>query len=848
MNLKAKLTISFLTACIIPLSVIGFISLDSANRALSEQAFKQLESVRELKKAQISNYFRERQADMDTLIQTVAGFKQAAFEKLKASQEIKKAYIEEYFKKCRSDITIISQNAIIEKALDSFSSLFDENGNFNKEMYDFTDEFNFKNTLKQFKEEYGYYDLMILSKQGTVVYALNRGTDLGQNALTGKLKDTALGLCFQKGLKSTTIQDFEAYPPDENNYICFIAAPIVRYDEPAGIIVLKLDKSPFNSMVQRREGMGKTGETYIVGKTDDKTAYRTDRVIKEGGVGEVKFGTDIEKALSGESGTMIKIGSGGIVELSCYAPLNIPEIRWAMISNISLEEVIAPKLKGEEDFFSEYIKRDGYPDLFLIYPDGNLFYSVAHKSDYGTNLLSGPYSDTGLAKLFQQVLKTGAFGFADVQPYPPSDGKPSIFIAQPVISENKVEFAVAVQMTDKDINEIMQERSGMGKTGRTYLVGPDKLMRSDFFSDSSTYSVKTSFANPDKERMKTESTENALAGKSGCNIISDYRGKQVLSAYAPLDVWGTTWALIAEIDGEEALAPVRHLRNMIGGSALIFILLIVIGSIKISGYISKPVQYVIQGLRNSSEQVNAASEQVSVVSQSVAEGLSEQAASLQETSSSLEEIFSLTRLNGDNALQANTFMKETSRIVNMANISMNDLSRSMSDIAKTGEEVSEIIRMIDGIAFQTNILSLNASIEAARLADSGTGFAVVADEVKTLARRSTEAAKNTSELIQKIVEKISEGSESVIKNNSVFIAVAKNVATVGNLVDKISQDSDDQTKRIGQINLAVAEIDRIIQRNAASSEESAGAAQELRAQAEDMKGFVEDLAVLIEGK
>jgi methyl-accepting chemotaxis protein len=114
MKLKAKLTISFLAACIIPLSVVGFIALNSSKRSLSEQAFRQLESIRELKKEQISSYFRERQADMDALIQTVSGFRQAAFEKLRVSQDIKKTYIEEYFKKCRSDITIISKNAIIE--------------------------------------------------------------------------------------------------------------------------------------------------------------------------------------------------------------------------------------------------------------------------------------------------------------------------------------------------------------------------------------------------------------------------------------------------------------------------------------------------------------------------------------------------------------------------------------------------------------------------------------------------------------------------------------------------------------------------------------------------------------
>jgi len=849
MKLRSKLTISFLAACIIPLSVIGLIALNSSKRSLSDQAFRQLESVRELKKVQISNYFRERQTDMDALIQTVTNFRYAAFEKLRVSQDIKKTYIEEYFKKCRSDIAIISQNAIIEKALDSFSSLFDEQGIFNKEMYDFTDEFNFKNTLKQFKEEYGYHDLMILNKQGTVVYALNKGSDLGQNALTGKLKDTALGTCFQKGLKGITIQDFEMYSPDDNQFMCFIAAPIVRNGEAAGIIVLKLNKAALNNMVQRREGMGNTGETYIVGKTDDKITYRTDRVLKEGKVGESKFGADIEKALSGESGTMIRIGSTGIAELSSYTPLNISEIHWVMISTIALEEVIAPKFDGEkEDYFFRYIRKYGYHDLFLIYPDGKIFYSVAHEEDYGTNLINGTYKDTNLAKLFRQVSETKVFGFADVQPYPPSDGKPSAFIAQPVMNQDKVEFIVAVQMTDKDINNIMQERSGMGISGKTYLVGSDKLMRSDLSSDSAKYSVKTSFANPDKERVETQSVKDALAGNKGFNIVTDYRGKKVLSAYAPLDVWGTTWALIAEIDHEEALADVIRLRNVIGGSALLFIILIIAGSLWISGYITKPVLQVIQGLKQSSEQMITVADQVAMGSQQTAKNSGEQSAAIQETSSSLEQISSTSRQNADKAGDAKKLTDDANRNIMQANNAVSELSQAMSEIFKASHETSGIIKAIDEIAFQTNLLALNAAIEAARAGDAGAGFAVVADEVRNLAKRSGEASKNSESLISQNVLRINNGSDIISKTDKIFKDIYEITVKISRLIGEIATDSEEQKRYIEKLNTVAAEISHATQQNASSANESANASEECHAMALQLKGFVEELAMMVGGK
>ncbi|NJL59988.1 MAG: methyl-accepting chemotaxis protein, partial [Desulfobacteraceae bacterium] len=265
-------------------------------------------------------------------------------------------------------------------------------------------------------------------------------------------------------------------------------------------------------------------------------------MVKQGKIGDAKSGIDIEKVFSGETGTMIKIGSQGHTELSSYIPLNIPGLGWAMISGIALEEVIAPMFdKDKGDYFAQYIRKYKYHDLFLISPDGNVFYSVAHEADYGTNLLNGPYKDTNLAKLFRGILESKTFGFTDFQAYAPSAGKPAAFIAQPVMNQGNIEFVVAVQMTDEEINNIMNERSGMGNSGRTYLVGHDKLMRSDFSADDPAYSVKASFANPDKGRMESESVTHALAGKSGCRIITDYKGRQVLSAYAPMDVWGSKW-------------------------------------------------------------------------------------------------------------------------------------------------------------------------------------------------------------------------------------------------------------------------------------------------------------------
>ncbi len=256
---------------------------------------------------------------------------------------------------------------------------------------------------------------------------------------------------------------------------------------------------------------------------------------------------------------------------------------------------------------------------------------------------------------------------------------------------------------------------------------------------------------------------------------------------------------------------------------------------------------ISNNMNDGAEQVASASGQVSSASQSLAEGASEQAASIEETSSSLEEMSSMTKQNADNAGQADTLMKEANQVVEFANQSMTELTKSMADISKASDETQKVVKTIDEIAFQTNLLALNAAVEAARAGEAGAGFAVVAEEVRNLALRSAEAAKSTAVLIEGTVKKVGEGSDLVNKTNEEFTRVAETASKVGSLVGEISAASIEQAQGIEQVNIAVSEMDKVIQQNAASAEESASASEELNAQAEQMKTIAEDLHTMIGG-
>ncbi|CAA7625997.1 hypothetical protein MTBLM5_90125 [Magnetospirillum sp. LM-5] len=245
---------------------------------------------------------------------------------------------------------------------------------------------------------------------------------------------------------------------------------------------------------------------------------------------------------------------------------------------------------AKEAFLADYVKAYGYYDLFLIEPGGQAFFTVAKEADYQTNFLTGPYAQSNMGKLVREVMKTGKAAISDFAPYAPSNNEPAAFVAAPVKDGGAISGIVALQLSLEAINSIMQERNGMGQTGETYLVGQDKLMRSDSFLDPAGHSVKASFADPAKGAVATDASREALAGRTGTSIIIDYNGNPVLSSYAPVTVGATSWAVIAEVDEAEAFAEVFALQKMVGMIGLLAALITAAVAIGVSRWISRPIK------------------------------------------------------------------------------------------------------------------------------------------------------------------------------------------------------------------------------------------------------------------
>ncbi|MBF0450894.1 MAG: CHASE3 domain-containing protein [Candidatus Magnetomorum sp.] len=296
-------------------------------------------------------------------------------------------------------------------------------------------------------------------------------------------------------------------------------------------------------------------------------------------------------------------------------------------------------------------------------------------------------------------------------------------------------------------------------------------------------------------------------------------------------------------------------QKMIALGTIACIVISIFISIVLTRAITGPIKEIFQGLTNFSQiefktvqsqfdditkHLSKSSQQLNNASIDISGGANLQAASLEETSASMENISSMTKRNNQNANEADKRMKKVNELIERTNQSMTALRDSMREISQTSDETVKVIKTIDDISFQTNILSLNASIEAATAGEAGSGFAVVADEVRILALRSAEAAKTTEQFIALNVSKIKDGSELVNKTSNAFSEVNAIANEVTQLVSEIAKASDMQTQGIEQINLALSQMEDVTQQNA-------GATEELSAQAAELNSHVGIMLSILEG-
>jgi methyl-accepting chemotaxis protein len=737
--------------------------------------------------------------------------------------------------------------------------------------------------LRSFLRKFKYYDIFLVdAESGHVVYTVFKEIDFGTNLKTGSFAKSGLGKVFKKAMdleddNEAVVVDYEPYTPSYEAPAGFMASPIVKDGKRIGVLIFQMPIEEITKYVSIANVLGESGEAIMVGsdflmRSDSKLDphHSVNNSFKRPETGKVDTFATRSVFEKGESGLGLGVDYRKQLTYILYTPFKFKDLTWCFNVKVDLEEALVPMDDPKDPktaYYQKLFDMYGFYDIFLIAPNGYCFYTVAKEVDYHTNLLDGPYKDSGLGKAVQRSFETKKMAFADYAPYAPSKNAPASFLTQPVLSKSgEVLLIVAIQLPDDKINKVMTNTSGMAETAETILVGPDYLMRSDSIKDPTHRSIVTSFADPVHGKVDTAATRAAIEKNvAGVVFIKDYLGDETIICYTPVEIFdGIKYCLNAKVDTSVAFAAVRQLQWIIIIIGLIGLCVILFLAIRLE----KPIKAVIDSLTEVTNNVFNSANEVSGSSQQVATGASQQAASLEEVSSALEELSAQTQQNAESSRNADALSQEASRIAIQGkaqvvevsakvNAKLTELTKAISAIRTSTEQTADIIKTIDEIAFQTNILSLNAAVEAARAGAAGKGFAVVAEAVRSLAQRSSDAAKNTAALIKEAQGNTERGVsvsnevEVVLKKSvqeditAVFSQAVEATQKVTKLMGEIATSSEEQAKGIEQINEALAQMEDVTQNNAANAEESAAASAEMNQQAEILQEHVATLSSIV---
>lgn len=252
-------------------------------------------------------------------------------------------------------------------------------------------------------------------------------------------------------------------------------------------------------------------------------------------------------------------------------------------------------------FLYDFATRFDFYDVFIIdNSSGDVIYSVYKEVDFATSLTRGPFAQSGLATVFELAKKTpqNEVAIVDFKQYSPSYSAPAGFVATPIYYQGKHLNTLVVQLSIDALNVIMTERAGLGQSGETYLVGSDFLMRSDSYLDAKNRSVINSFRQPNAGSVKTDAVRLALKGEKGQQIITDYNGELVLSSYQPISLMGMNWALLAEIDKDEAFLAVTNLTAFLIIALILCIIAVTVVAFLFARTLTRPVQLLVDTMRH----------------------------------------------------------------------------------------------------------------------------------------------------------------------------------------------------------------------------------------------------------
>ena len=557
--------------------------------------------------------------------------------------------------------------------------------------------------------------------------------------------------------------------------------------------------------------------------------------------------------------------TSGIIAQYLYIAQNTKSFnsKHKFISNTKYKDMYSDHHLQEHLSLITMLKRFGREDVYIVNPDGAVIYSIYKNCDFGTNLITGPYKDSGLGRVFRksQKLKPGGVAVEDISNYEPALNKKVAFMAMPIYFKKDYEGSIIFQFPMNKVDEIMNfnneyDKVGLGKSGEAYLVGADSLMRSNsrFSTQLDDPNVKHNNTTSGYFKADTKATQAVLRGESGTLSSVDYFGHDVITSFAPLNMYGEDWGIVVKIDTDEALvdAHEKFFATLIGTIVLIIIIVIVSlfaiqklimskldalqertydlskGAGDLTAKIIVPqgdeIAQVAQNINEFIEKVRVTVYQAtstSTKSLDIAQTLSQATVDMKRKANdessivhdvciqgkSIQDILSTSVEQAEDTKENINTTGETLRGVNTQIISLAnsieessqdelELSHKLEQLSHDAAQVKDVLTVISDIADQTNLLALNAAIEAARAGEHGRGFAVVADEVRKLAERTQKSLSEINSTISVIVQSINDASENM----------SRNATKIESLSQSATQAETDINSSVSSIEVSIVQV------------------------------------------
>lgn len=550
-------------------------------------------------------------------------------------------------------------------------------------------------------------------------------------------------------------------------------------------------------------------------------------------------------------------------------------------------------------YFRSVVEQFGFYDFFLFNNDGDMVYSVFKETDFATNFMNGPFASSGLGDVFREAmnLNQGQFSIVDFGEYTPSYGAPAWFIAAPLFIEGERVGVVSLQIPTDYMNTILG--NPIGETGQTVLFGQDGKLRSMMPNMPESTVIETKLTN--------DAIEVAMTTESGSLSFIDERGVPVMGSFKHVPIAGIDWYLLATIDEAEVLEPAHQMAWGIFWNGLIVASVVIPFAFLLSRSFAKPfsillgkVQSIASGnltehvhlqrkdeigklagaindmstslatmlseVQTTTLEVSTAATQIAAGAEEMSSGMEHQrgqtsvvSAAIEEMSVSVAEVAkksvdasNKSKEGGQHATQGGVTVNHTIDGMNAISQQVNESVIAVGELSKRSEQIGEIIEVINDIADQTNLLALNAAIEAARAGEHGRGFAVVADEVRKLAERTTNATEEVADSIRSIQTETKqaitrmESSQDQV-TNGVNLAEEAGIALeqivcgsneIVPMIQGIAAAAEEQSAAANEIAISIEQIDAVTNESAQGVTQIAESASMLSEKSKSLQDLV----------